>query len=194
MLSSRTSCNCHVFFHRTRNNTDLPNLSCQNCEGFARNKARVGIDGASSQTKHKFSLRVRECYCDELVDCSDCSNDVHCSLHDGLFCTSCNCWFHAKCIGGVISVKDGVKPMNIHMSSTESLTIQLNVSSQIANPWYCVRCWENAKANKRNGVALSSFKDVSLKEQALRLGVDPYQNHPDLDSLPSPEKRNCEKN
>ena len=171
----------------------LPHRSCQNSEGFAHNKARVGVDGASSQTKRRYTLRGRECYCDELVECSDCSHDVHCGLHDGLFCSTCACWFHAKCIGGVISFKDGVKSMNIHMSSTESLSIQLNGSAETSKPWYCVRCWENAKANKRTDVEFSSFKDVPLIEQALRLGVDVYQNHPDLDVLPSNEKKQCEK-
>ena len=168
--------------YSTRNNTSLPSFARDNVEAFAKNKSRVGINGASLQTERQFKLCGRECYCDELVECSDCSKDFICAEHDGLFCTACDCWFHAKCIGGVISVKDGVKSMKILMCSSESLTIQLDPPSENSKNWYCIRCWENVKDTKRDGGASLAFKDISFTEQALRLGVDPYRNNPNLEN------------
>lgn len=78
-----------------------------------------------------------------------------------------------KCIGGIINVKGDVKTMVIEMSPGKSLSIMLHGPSQDADPWHCMRCWENAKKLKCKDTDPVPFDKVSIPEQALRLGVDP---------------------
>jgi hypothetical protein len=154
-------------------------------EDNAHNSAKVGIDGAKKQKGTKFAPLEdgvdavddapgdRHCICDENVQCTNCSDDGQCSEHDGLYCSSCDCWYHAKCIGGIISEVDGVKTMIVRLSEGKSIRFMLHGPSQDSDPWFCIRCWENEKLRKRNGADPVLFNDASVAEQALRLGVDP---------------------
>ena len=116
----------------------------------------------------------RHCICDENVQCTECSlNGQQCPQHDGLYCSSCNDWYHAKCVGGTILDAEGVKTLSIKLSNNKSLQITLHGPSQDADPWYCFRCWENIKFVKNQTNLPKPFDAVSNAEQALRLGIDP---------------------
>jgi hypothetical protein len=165
-------------------------------ETGAHNKAKVGKHGASVQTgrKHTHEKTInycpippdvvpempedRHCICDENIQCSECTvNERQCLEHDGLYCSSCNEWFHAKCIGGIIRVVDGAKFMEIALSDGKSLSIMLHGPSQDADPWYCFRCWEYVKLGKRASTVSKPFSEVSKAVQALRLGIDTSCKH-----------------
>ena len=54
----------------------------------------------------------RHCVCDVREDapCMACEETGRlCGLHDGLFCSTCMKWYHAACVGGVISEGAGGK-------------------------------------------------------------------------------------
>jgi hypothetical protein len=154
-------------------------------EENAYNVAKVGIAGAQLQSGRKYDLSKeaavevpedRHCICDELVVCSECTVDAQCTVHDGLFCSSCYLWFHARCIGGTITVNDGFKHMDILSEQGTSRSILLHGPSQDADPWFCIRCCEAAESAKCVGRTHIPFEEISLDEQALRLGVDRKAN------------------
>ena len=112
----------------------------------------------------------RHCVCDVREDapCTACEETGRlCGLHDGLYCSTCMKWFHAACVGGVISEGAGGKAITFPYQPPLVVPLQ-SPSQENDGVWHCPRCWEGVKSAKGGPCR---WDKADIESRALRLGV-----------------------